>query len=64
MKILNRLREMRADRHVNPFNHFNASIDHYNIDQIGIGAAVCDDVIRLGFDKNHQDNQQLSIKVA
>lgn len=51
MKLLNRLRELRLDNHVIPFDYVHFSMDHYHDDHIGIGATVYDDIVRLNIEK-------------
>ena len=53
MKLLNRLRELRSDKHVYPFDHFQFQCDHYHDDHIGIGATVYDDIARLDIEKSN-----------
>lgn len=53
MKLLNRLRELRSDNHVIPFDDFQFQCDHYHDDHIGIGATVYDDIARLDIEKSN-----------
>lgn len=62
MKLLTRLRELRIDNHVNPFDQFHFSMDHYHNDTIGIGTMTFDDIKRLNQESNnleaHLNNQK------
>lgn len=53
MKLLTRLRELRIENTVNPFDHFNFSMNHYHDDMIGIGTTTFDDIKRLTQESNN-----------
>ena len=62
MKLLTRLRELRIENEVNPFDQFHFSMDHYHDDTIGIGTTTFDDIKRLTQESNnleaHHNNQK------
>lgn len=57
MKLLNRLRELRIENAINPFDHFHFSTDDYYDDTIGIGTTTFDDIKRLNQESIHLETQ-------